>query len=56
MGPQLVSVSVYKVTSGIEHKFECDGYPCTSRTVTLDNLVFGSSFLSLKVLKMQARS
>jgi hypothetical protein len=37
----MVVVSVSKKSGGIDHKFECDGYPCSSRQVTLDNFVFG---------------
>ena len=37
----MVVVSVYKKSGNIEHKFECDGFPCSSRQVTLDNFVFG---------------
>ncbi len=43
-GPQMVQVSIAKKSGDIDHMFECDGFPCTSRTVMLDNLAFGLEF------------
>jgi hypothetical protein len=52
-GPQMVQVSVAKKSGDIDHMFECDGFPCTSRTVTLDNLAFGLQFELMPFMTLQ---
>ncbi len=40
VGPQQIVISVYKKSGSVVHEFTCEGFPCTNRTITLNNLDF----------------
>ncbi len=49
MGDQQVLVNVSKTigsgASAVEFVFECDGLPCTSRTITVSHLTFANTMM-----------